>query len=71
MRPVLRSQILDRARYERSRSFSQSAVMEIKRRRRVHVGSCLTFLFENTTTIWYQKIPERGGRADSCINVSS
>src|SRR5678816_2271192 len=54
MRPVLRSQILDRARYERSRSFSQSAVMEIKRRRRIHVGSCLTFLFENTTTIWYQ-----------------
>src|SRR5205809_8046356 len=54
MRPVLRSQILDRARYERSRSFSQSAVMEIKRRRRVHVGSCLTFLFEHTTTIWYQ-----------------
>ena len=28
--------------------------MEIKRRRRVHVGPCLTFLFENTTTIWYQ-----------------
>jgi hypothetical protein len=54
MRSVLRSQILDRARYERSRSFSQSAVMEIKRRRRIHVGSCLTFLFENTTTIWYQ-----------------
>src|SRR5262245_15634078 len=54
MRPVLRSQILDRARYERSRSFSQSAVMEIKRRRRIHVGPGLTFLFENTTTIWYQ-----------------
>ena len=54
MRPVLRSQILDRARYERTRSFSQGAVMEIKRRRRIHVGSCLTFLFENTTTIWYQ-----------------
>jgi hypothetical protein len=28
--------------------------MEIKRRRRIHVGPCLTFLFENTTTIWYQ-----------------
>jgi hypothetical protein len=54
MRPVLRSQILDRERYERTRSFSQAAVMEIKRRRRIHVGSCLTFLFENTTTIWYQ-----------------
>jgi hypothetical protein len=54
MRPVLRTQILDRERYERTRSFSQAAVMEIKRKRRVHLGSCLTFLFENTTTIWYQ-----------------
>ncbi|HMF41711.1 MAG TPA: DUF3501 family protein [Polyangia bacterium] len=54
MRHVQRSQILDRARYERTRSFSQTAVLEIKRKRRVHVGDCLTFLFENTTTIWYQ-----------------
>ena len=28
--------------------------MEIKRRRRIHVGPCLTFMFENTTTVWYQ-----------------
>ena len=54
MRPVQRSQILDNAHYERTRGFSKAAVMEIKRRRRVHVGPCLTFLFENTTTIWYQ-----------------
>jgi len=54
MRAVQRSQILDRARYERTRAFSQSAVLEIKRKRRIHVGDCLTFLFENTTTIWYQ-----------------
>jgi hypothetical protein len=54
MRTVQRSQILDRARYERTRSFSQAAVLEIKRKRRIHVGDCLTFLFENTTTIWYQ-----------------
>ena len=54
MRPVERSQVLDRAQYEKTRAFSRSAVMEIKRRRRVHVGPCLTFLFENTTTIWYQ-----------------
>ena len=53
MRAVQRSQILDRARYERTRAFSQSAVLEIKRKRRIHVGDCLTFLFENTTTIWY------------------
>ncbi|HEY7370591.1 MAG TPA: DUF3501 family protein [Polyangia bacterium] len=54
MRAVQRSQILDRARYERTRAFSQAAVLEIKRKRRIHVGDCLTFLFENTTTIWYQ-----------------
>src|SRR3954467_170482 len=54
MRPVERSQILDRAQYEKTRGFSKTAVMEIKRRRRIHVGPCLTFLFENTTTIWYQ-----------------
>jgi hypothetical protein len=54
MRNVQRSQILDRARYERTRSFSQAAVLEIKRKRRIHVGDCLTFLFENTTTVWYQ-----------------
>jgi hypothetical protein len=54
MRPVQRSQILDGAHYERTRAFSRASVMEIKRKRRVHVGSCLTFLFENTTTIWYQ-----------------
>jgi hypothetical protein len=54
MRPVERSQILDRAQYEKTRGFSKAAVMEIKRRRRIHVGPCLTFLFENTTTIWYQ-----------------
>jgi hypothetical protein len=54
MRPVERSQILDRAVYEATRPFSRAAIMEIKRRRRVHVGPCLTFLFENTATIWYQ-----------------
>ena len=40
--------------YEKTRGFSKAAVMEIKRRRRVHVGPYLTFLFENTTTIRYQ-----------------
>jgi len=54
MRPVQRSQVLANARYEQTRPLSQAAVLEIKRRRRVHVGPCLTFLFENTTTVWYQ-----------------
>jgi hypothetical protein len=54
MRAVLRSQILEGPHYERTRAFSRASVMEIKRKRRIHVGPCLTFLFENTTTIWYQ-----------------
>jgi len=54
VQPVQRSQILDRARYEQARPFARTAILEIKRRRRVHVGPCLTFLFENTATIWYQ-----------------
>ena len=54
MRAVQRSQILDGPHYERTRAFSRASVMEIKRTRRIHVGPCLTFLFENTTTIWYQ-----------------
>ena len=54
MRAVERSQILDGPHYERTRAFSRASVMEIKRKRRIHVGPCLTFLFENTTTIWYQ-----------------
>src|SRR3982751_236787 len=54
MRAVQRSQLLDRAHYERTRGFSRASVMEIKRRRRIHLGPHLTFLFENTATIWYQ-----------------
>ena len=54
MRAVQRSQILEGPHYERTRAFSRASVMDIKQRRRVHVGPCLTFLFENTTTIWYQ-----------------
>jgi hypothetical protein len=54
MRAVQRSQILDGPHYERTRAFSRASVMEIKRKRRIHVGPDLTFLFENTTTIWYQ-----------------
>jgi hypothetical protein len=54
MRAVQRSQILDRRDYERTRAAARATVMEIKRKRRIHVGPYLTFLFENTATIWYQ-----------------
>lgn len=54
MRPVRREEILDLSLYEQSRAEIRPAVMEAKRRRRVHLGSQLTFLFENTVTIRYQ-----------------
>ena len=53
MRPVRRDEILDPSTYERSRAEVRAAMLEAKRRRRVHVGA-LTFLFENTATIRYQ-----------------
>ena len=54
MRPVRRSELLDLAAYERSRGEIRTAVMEEKRKRRVHVAGALTFLFENTATMRYQ-----------------
>jgi hypothetical protein len=54
VRKVERSDILDYETYGDRRDTLRAMVMEIKRRRRVHLGTSLTFLFENTTTIWYQ-----------------
>jgi hypothetical protein len=54
MRPLKREEILDLSTYERARAEIRPAVMEAKRRRRVHLGSHLTFLFENTATMRYQ-----------------
>jgi len=54
MRAVRREELLDLATYERSRGEIRVGVLEAKRRRRVHVGGALTFLFENTATIRYQ-----------------
>jgi hypothetical protein len=54
MRKVRRDEILDPTAYERVRAEVRPAVMEAKRKRRVHVGGVLTFLFENTATARYQ-----------------
>src|SRR5574338_1631128 len=54
MRQVRRDEILDLSTYEASRAEIRAGVMEAKRRRRVHVGGVLTFLFENTATTRYQ-----------------
>lgn len=53
-RPVRRDELLDLRRYEAMRADVRREVMEAKRRRRVHVGEFLTFLFENHRTVWYQ-----------------
>ncbi|WP_242352616.1 MULTISPECIES: DUF3501 family protein [Anaeromyxobacter] len=54
MRPVRREELLDVSTYERSRAELRPGIIEAKRRRRVHVGGVLTFLFENAATVRYQ-----------------
>ena len=54
MRKVRRDEIMDLAAYERSRGEIRAAVIEAKRRRRVHVAGALAFLFENAATMRYQ-----------------
>src|SRR6185503_621529 len=47
MQKVTRDQILDYVTYEEQREAIRTRVLDIKRVRRVHVASVLTFLFEN------------------------
>src|SRR5512138_3735258 len=54
MRRVRREELLDLSTYERARPEIRPGVLEAKRRRRVHAGGVLTFLFENTATVRYQ-----------------
>jgi hypothetical protein len=53
-RPVLRHDVLDIRSYELQRPAFRQQVFAAKGRRRIHVGECFTFLFENTVTIRYQ-----------------
>ena len=46
--------IADVRAYERERDTFRTHVIELKRRRRVHVGTIITFLFENRDTIRFQ-----------------
>jgi hypothetical protein len=54
MRPVSRDSILDYVTYEQRREELRPNVLQAKKRRRVHVGEHLTFLFETTETVRYQ-----------------
>jgi hypothetical protein len=54
MKPVERSELVDFQTYRDGREKSRPQVLELKARRRVHVGEALTFLFENRDTVRYQ-----------------
>ena len=54
MRKVKREEILDYVTYNERRYRIRESVLKVKAPRRVHLGSYLTFLFENTETIRYQ-----------------
>ena len=54
MRKVSREEVRKPAEYAALREEFRRAVLEQKDKRRVHVGSFLTFLFENHDTVLYQ-----------------
>jgi hypothetical protein len=54
MKAIERSEILDYVSYEEQRETLRASAMRAKDARRVHVGTYLTFLFENRETIRYQ-----------------
>jgi hypothetical protein len=54
MQKLQRAQILDLASYESIRADVRATIGAVQRPRRVHLGTQLVFMFENTTTVWYQ-----------------
>jgi hypothetical protein len=51
---IKRDEILDYVTYKEQRAIERPKIIEIKNKRRVHLGNYLTFLFENRDTIRYQ-----------------
>lgn len=54
VKKITASDILGFEQWEKVRSVLRSLFIHEKERRRLAVGSHLTFLFENTATVWYQ-----------------
>ena len=54
MRKITKPDILGLAHWERVRTVLRPVFIHEKERRRLTVGSHLTFLFDNTATVWYQ-----------------
>ncbi len=66
-RAIARGDILDPALYAKERRDLKRKITDVKRNRRVEVGPCATFYFENYETMWHQVHEmlhiERGGEA--------
>ena len=54
MRKVALDEIMGLDRYESVRPEFRRRIIEMKRDRRVGVGDCVTFVFENHDTMWFQ-----------------
>ncbi|MHC5010730.1 MAG: DUF3501 family protein [Planctomycetota bacterium] len=54
MKKVRREEILNLHGYEERRDAMRKRIFEVKAARRIHLGDCLTFLFENADTVRYQ-----------------
>ena len=67
MAPLQAEDILDNDAYLQQRGAIRNRVMEVKSRRRVHMGEHLTFLFENEETLRYQvqEMLRAEGRCDA------
>ena len=54
MRPIKLADVRNIFEYEKVRDQARSEIIELKRRRRLQVGSHLSFLFENRATVLFQ-----------------
>jgi hypothetical protein len=54
VKPLDVSEILNLVEYERVRDARRRRIVELKKARRVAVGSYLTLVFENRETVWFQ-----------------
>ena len=46
--------ILDLRAYEKIRAEKKAEILEVKRRRRIELGTFVTVMFESRDTMWYQ-----------------
>ncbi len=54
MKPIAFAEILNLYEYEKVREARRRELIGIKSDRRVPVGECLSFVFENRETVWFQ-----------------